>query len=334
MAVASELRLPIYMLQLSSDQMTDDVMNSLLQFGMHDPPTILLLEDVDLLHTATLHRRSAEEQKAEEEEELRDEIAQLRRDRENPKGKRKGGRLTLSGLLNALDGPTATTGRLLFMTTNAKSRLDPALLRSGRIDYEVEFRHAEREQIQRLVTRFYSDFGPVNKAEPGSAELKSEVGKLPESPELQELARRFADELMAAGSKLTTADIQRHLLGYKKDPRAALDDLPTLLKSVELHADSRERKLSSCPTPEDKGPSTPRSSNQEAGDNASPPGSQEEEASAKDAPDAEMAEGNSEAHDTHDGATLERPSAAADVQEATARESLAESSNEVTSPDS
>ncbi|CAE8660898.1 unnamed protein product, partial [Polarella glacialis] len=58
MAVASELRLPIYMLQLSSELMSDDTLNSLMQHGMHDPPTILLLEDVDLLHSAVLNRRS------------------------------------------------------------------------------------------------------------------------------------------------------------------------------------------------------------------------------------------------------------------------------------
>ena len=63
------------------------------------------------------------------------------------------GRLTLSCLLNALDGPTATTGRLLFMTTNHREALDPALLRSGRIDYELEFRAAVPEQIRRLFLR-------------------------------------------------------------------------------------------------------------------------------------------------------------------------------------
>ena len=49
--------------------------------------------------------------------------------------------LTLAGLLNALDGPTASTGRLLFMTTNNKDKLDRALIRSGRIDYDLRFDH-------------------------------------------------------------------------------------------------------------------------------------------------------------------------------------------------
>lgn len=37
--------------------------------------------------------------------------------------------LSLSGLLNSLDGVAASTGRLLFATTNHYERLDPALTR-------------------------------------------------------------------------------------------------------------------------------------------------------------------------------------------------------------
>lgn len=162
MALAHEMQLPIYMLQLSSEQMTDDTLNSLLQYGMHDPPTILLLEDVDLIHSAVLHRRKQRGgglglSDAEDEQEAEQAESDTEQDRRG--GKRRGGRLTLSGLLNALDGPTATVGRLLFMTTNARDRLDPALLRSGRIDYELRFGDSDADQIQRLFVRFYSDAG-------------------------------------------------------------------------------------------------------------------------------------------------------------------------------
>eukprot|EP00932_Pfiesteria_piscicida_P002635 SRR837773.12563.p1 GENE.SRR837773.12563~~SRR837773.12563.p1 ORF type:complete len:484 (+),score=118.66 SRR837773.12563:146-1453(+) len=161
-AIASELSLPIYMLQLSSEQMTDDILNSLLQFGMHDPPTILLLEDVDLLHPAVLHRRmndgKAKERVAEETDEEDKDAEGKKEEPSRRKRSGRGGQVTLSGLLNALDGLTATTGRLLFMTTNARDRLDPALLRSGRIDYELEFSYAVREQVERLFEHFYQDF--------------------------------------------------------------------------------------------------------------------------------------------------------------------------------
>src|SRR5438874_13125 len=45
--------------------------------------------------------------------------------------------VTLSGLLNVLDGFFAPSGVLFVMTTNHVELLDPALLRPGRIDYRV-----------------------------------------------------------------------------------------------------------------------------------------------------------------------------------------------------
>lgn len=248
MAVASELMLPIYMLQLSSEQMSDDLLNSLLQYGMHDPPTILLLEDVDLLHSAVLHRRGQPEDK--DSSEPREDSKSSTDDQESKERKRRGGsRLTLAGLLNALDGPTATTGRVLFMTTNARDRLDPALLRSGRIDYEVEFKEAEQEQIERLFLRFYQDFrsGVPHRARPADPEAPPEPSVLgavapagpPPTPRGEaaaaaqrskaELAKLFAAAVTASGTKLTSADIQRHLMKRKTDPERSLRELPELL---------------------------------------------------------------------------------------------------------
>lgn len=64
-------------------------------------------------------------------------------------------RITLSGLLNALDGVSAQEGRLLFATTNRYSVLDPALVRPGRMDLHVEFKLASAFQARELYKRFY-----------------------------------------------------------------------------------------------------------------------------------------------------------------------------------
>ena len=48
-------------------------------------------------------------------------------------------RITLSGLLNVIDGVSSEEGRLLFATTNYVNRLDPALLRPGRMDVKFVF---------------------------------------------------------------------------------------------------------------------------------------------------------------------------------------------------
>lgn len=42
--------------------------------------------------------------------------------------------ITLSGLLNAIDGLTAREGRIMFVTSNHPDTLDPALVRPGRVD--------------------------------------------------------------------------------------------------------------------------------------------------------------------------------------------------------
>ncbi|RYO86424.1 hypothetical protein DL766_005967 [Monosporascus sp. MC13-8B] len=59
-------------------------------------------------------------------------------------------KLSLSGLLNALDGAASQEGRVLIMTTNHIKRLDKAVIRPGRVDRKVEFQLAEKTIIARL----------------------------------------------------------------------------------------------------------------------------------------------------------------------------------------
>jgi chaperone BCS1 len=65
--------------------------------------------------------------------------------------------VTLSGLLNVLDGFFAPTGVLFMMTTNRIETLDPALLRPGRIDYKVYLGKATDTQKVELYRRFFPD---------------------------------------------------------------------------------------------------------------------------------------------------------------------------------
>jgi chaperone BCS1 len=61
--------------------------------------------------------------------------------------------ITLSGLLNCMDGITAPDGAVMVMTTNHPELIDPALLRPGRVDIRVDFGTATREQIERMCKR-------------------------------------------------------------------------------------------------------------------------------------------------------------------------------------
>jgi chaperone BCS1 len=63
--------------------------------------------------------------------------------------------LSLSGLLNALDGAQSANGALFFMTTNHIDKIDQALLRDGRTDVRIEFTAASTDQKRMLYMRFF-----------------------------------------------------------------------------------------------------------------------------------------------------------------------------------
>lgn len=65
--------------------------------------------------------------------------------------------LTFSGLLNALDGLVSVDGILTVMTTNHIDRLDPALIRAGRVDRKFEFKLPTQMQIKELFLSFYPE---------------------------------------------------------------------------------------------------------------------------------------------------------------------------------
>jgi len=105
-AIAGELKLNICYLNLSNGNMDDDGLNR----ALNNAPSqsIILLEDIDGIFVA----------------------------RESVNQGREGG-VSFSGLLNALDGVRSQEGRILFMTTNHREKLDPALMRPGRADFHA-----------------------------------------------------------------------------------------------------------------------------------------------------------------------------------------------------
>jgi predicted AAA+ superfamily ATPase len=63
--------------------------------------------------------------------------------------------ITLSGLLNCLDGLSRNEGIIVFMTTNRREVLDDiALTRCCRVDIEMEFKDATEDQIETMI-RYY-----------------------------------------------------------------------------------------------------------------------------------------------------------------------------------
>ena len=174
LALAGHLGLGISVLNLSDPAMTDSV----LQARIADLPrnTILLLEDID--------------------------AAFVSRDTTSSSSSAHGGQslVTLTGLLNALDGVVASEARLTFLTTNYLDRLDPALIRPGRVDIKQLIGYCSHLQAEEMFTKFF-----------------------PESSELEK--KTFVRNIFSQNlPQISTAQIQAHLLLYKDDIGSAISN--------------------------------------------------------------------------------------------------------------
>lgn len=65
--------------------------------------------------------------------------------------------ITLSYILNIIDGIRETPGRVMIITSNNYNSLDPALIRPGRIDLTIEMRNATIDIIREMYSHYYKD---------------------------------------------------------------------------------------------------------------------------------------------------------------------------------
>jgi len=125
-AIGARFRMDIFMVNLGGKIDDTQLATSLLTVR---PGSIILLEDVD----AVFHERVATDQAS--------------------------SFVTFSGLLNALDGVASFQGSVVVMTTNHPDRLDPALIRPGRVDVIQYFPLATPDLVARLFLRFFPGEG-------------------------------------------------------------------------------------------------------------------------------------------------------------------------------
>ena len=76
--------------------------------------------------------------------------------------KNKDDKITLSFILNIIDGIRETPGRILIITSNNYESLDPALIRPGRIDMTLEMKNATIKTIQEMFYHYYKKEIPSN----------------------------------------------------------------------------------------------------------------------------------------------------------------------------
>ena len=110
------------------------------------------------------------------------------------------GGLSLSALLNCLDGVGAQEGRILIMTTNHEDNLDEALKRPGRVDQRYYFGYADTPTIKQLFEIFYD--GEID------------AGSTPS------LSDQFAG--MVPSEQFTPAEINNYLMNLRGKPDEAV----------------------------------------------------------------------------------------------------------------
>lgn len=145
-------------------------------------------------------------------------------------------KITMSSLLNALDGVVAQEGSMVFMTCNDISRIQPALLRPGRIDMKMELGYADKEQIRKMFWRFLYD-----EDEDNTRILDDETEKKGPPEKLVALADAFTD--MIPDLTVTPAELQNffimNVMDKEEDEREQqdysylLDAVPAFLETVK-----------------------------------------------------------------------------------------------------
>ena len=66
-------------------------------------------------------------------------------------------KLTLADLLEVFDGVMEMKGRIMVITTNHPEKLDPALIRPGRVDVNIQFGHCQPDDVLDIFKNFYGE---------------------------------------------------------------------------------------------------------------------------------------------------------------------------------
>ncbi|KAJ6133119.1 ATPase AAA-type core [Penicillium samsonianum] len=201
-AIAGRLWLDIYTISLNSRKLDED---TLAKFFQSLPKRcIVLFEDVDnagISQEGSRMKDTGRVENSPQENEL------------------YGPGISLSALLNCLDGVGAQEGRILMMTTNHLERLDPALKRPGRVDQIYHFDFLDTTSVKQL---FHIFFGEVSSfISPISGESESNDPSTWEKC-ISDLSDEFVR--IVSTSQLTAAEVNNYLMGFRGNPEKAVSN--------------------------------------------------------------------------------------------------------------
>ena len=141
-ALAAELDRDLYYINLRDYSSDSDLENAFSEIGKN---AIIVMEDVDAQSSCVLDRGS---------QSICDEsfLEMLSSPSPSPKASKLGISfgISLSCLLNILDGHSLKPGTIVVMTSNHPEKLDPALIRPGRIDLHLSLGYCTHFQLFKM----------------------------------------------------------------------------------------------------------------------------------------------------------------------------------------
>ncbi|RWA04573.1 hypothetical protein EKO27_g10535 [Xylaria grammica] len=249
LALAGFFKMRIYIVSLSSVNATEEVLGNL--FAELPRRCVVLLEDIDsagLTHTRETNDTSKPSSSGSDSDDM--EPGQVTRGNGDTNNPNTSFRLSLSGLLNILDGVASQEGRILIMTTNHIEKLDKALIRPGRVDMVVEFGLADDYMTSSIFKNIFAylegDDGPEAerylKLDPEAREAAKEKrakDRAAHDARIEKLAQVFTTKIPA--HEFSPAELQGHLMKNKRDPQRAIDTAEEFIEKTRK--DHKEKQL-------------------------------------------------------------------------------------------
>lgn len=147
-AMANLLNYDVYDLELTAVKDNTELRKLLIETTSK---SIIVIEDIDCSLDLTGQRKKKAEKLSDDEKEKLDKEISRKEPKEEGSSK-----VTLSGLLNFIDGLWSACGgeRLIVFTTNYVEKLDPALIRRGRMDKHIELSYCRFQGFKVLAKNY------------------------------------------------------------------------------------------------------------------------------------------------------------------------------------
>jgi SpoVK/Ycf46/Vps4 family AAA+-type ATPase len=174
LALASLFEKPVYALNIGSIAYDESLIEAVSEVPENG---ILLIEDIDAVNASAKRLDKPPEVVAPQGTKLEHEEAARE--------------VSLSALLNVLDGAFSSEGRILFMTTNHPEKVDPALVRAGRVDQRISLGPLRGANVVEMCSLF--------------------------------LPKQAAEEFAARYTEVTAAELQEDLVRYVRFEQASFE---------------------------------------------------------------------------------------------------------------